>query len=368
MLRDLRTLRPYFGVVLAALLFTRAPLAAAQTDEQRAGARALATDGATAFNEGRWKDAVDLFSRAESLVHAPPHLLFLARAQEKLGKLVQARENYLKIVKETLPANAPQAFHGARAAAEQELRAVEPRIATLTIQVQAPASAADLRVVVDGVVIPAALVGVARPVDPGEHRIEVAATGYRARPETVKLGEGERRSVSLALIAEPSAAPVTPAPSGSTMTPEAPPVAPTPGRELATEGPNERSTDSGTSGLRIGSYAAWGVGAVGLGLGTYFLFDSRGKRSDADAAYEDCDARNDCRENDSAARRTTELDDDARKALTFSIVGFSVGAVGVAVGTALFLVSSNETRERAHAGLTIRPYVGLDRAGLYGSF
>jgi len=43
--------------------------AAAQTDEERAGARAAAQEGASAFREKRWADSIDLFTRAESLVH-----------------------------------------------------------------------------------------------------------------------------------------------------------------------------------------------------------------------------------------------------------------------------------------------------------
>src|SRR5262245_47766485 len=81
----------------------------AQTDEQRAGARSLATEGATAFKDGRYKDAVDLFTKAESLMHAPPHLLYLARSHVKLGQYVKAREAYLRITKEQLPGNSPQA-------------------------------------------------------------------------------------------------------------------------------------------------------------------------------------------------------------------------------------------------------------------
>src|SRR5437016_5860076 len=123
---------------------TTAPVMA-QTDEQRAGARSLATDGATAFNEGRFKDAVDLFSKAESLVHAPPHLLFIARANTKLGQLVKAREAYLKIAKEQLPANSPQAFRDAQAAASRELATIDHKIGSLAIKVEGAPDAKDLQ-------------------------------------------------------------------------------------------------------------------------------------------------------------------------------------------------------------------------------
>src|SRR5689334_22836717 len=149
----------------------------AQSDEQRAAARSLATEGATAFSEARFKDAVDLFGKAESLMHAPPHLLFLARAHAKLGQFVRAREAYLKITKETLAANAPKAFRDAQASAESEVREVEPKIASLTIRVEGGAGATDVGVMVDGAALPSVLVGLAQPIDPGTHRIEAGATG-----------------------------------------------------------------------------------------------------------------------------------------------------------------------------------------------
>lgn len=369
MLRRSSVVRACIGVLLASAVSAGAPHALAQTDEQRAAARSLATEGAAAFNEGRWKDAIDLFSRAEALVHAPPHLLFLARAHEKLGQLVKARETYLKIIKETLPANAPQAFRDARASAEQELQRVDPRIASLTVKVQGAEDAKDLTVLVDGVAIPSVLVGVARPIDPGEHRIEAVATGFRAQPETVRLADGERRQVALTLVPDASAAP--PADALTTPPPDAPPtsatVTPTPASP-APRAPDTPTSSGGNDAMRIGAYVAYGVGAVGLGLGTVFLLSSSSKRKDADAAYDACLATGDCRENDAAARKTASLDDEARSAMTLSIVGFAAGGVGVAVGTALLLASSGSSQERPPTGLSVRPFVGFDRAGLYGTF
>src|SRR5260221_11075432 len=74
--------------------------ARAASEEDRAGARAAATQGEAAYNQKRWADALDLFSRAESLGHSPLHLLFKARALAELGQLVKARETYLEIPRE----------------------------------------------------------------------------------------------------------------------------------------------------------------------------------------------------------------------------------------------------------------------------
>ena len=349
------TLRAAGGVTLLGLTLCLPATGHAQIDEQRAAARALATDGSKAFNEARWQDAVDLFIRAESLQHAPPHLLFLARSQERLGRLVRAREAYLKITKETLPGNAPQAFRDAQASAEQELRTLEPRIASLTIRVEGAEGAADMTVMVDGAPMPGALVGVPRPIDPGEHRIEAVAAGFRGEPAAVKLLDGERKELALRLTKDPNA--VAPVTTPLTTVPAPPPVE-------ATSPPAE-SAGSG-QGMRIGSYVAFGVGALGLGAGTYFLIDSRSKRSDADAKAEECAARGPCLASDPLAGEVASLDDDARSALTLSIVGFAVGGVGIATGTALLLMSSsNETQT---SGFSIRPLIGLGTAGVVGKF
>ncbi len=355
------TLRRAGGVTLLGIGLLAPREATAQTDEQRAAARALATDGAKAFNEGRWQEAVDMFTRAESLVHAPPHLLFLARSQEKLGRLVRAREAYLKITKETLSAAAPQAFRDAQASAEQELRALEPRIASLTVSVEGAEGASDLTVMIDGQPMPAALLGVPRPIDPGDHKLEAVAAGYRGQPAQVKLLDGERKAVALTLERDPNAALAGPA--GETGTPTAaPPGALAP---VSTEPPP--ATSSGPNqGMRIGSYVAFGVGAVGLGLGTYFLIDSRGKRSDADAKNDQCEAQLRCTANDPLAKEVDDLDDQARSALTLSVVGFAVGGVGIATGTVLFLASA--PKEGAQAGFTVRPVIGLGAAGVAGTF
>ena len=205
MMMNLAATRPIgaLAVLLAAL--AAAGPAAAQTDEQRASARALATEGAAAFNEGRYKDSADLFARAESLMHAPPHLLFLARSYNKNGQVVKARETYMKIVKEQLPPSAPQAFRDAQTAAQDELRAVEPRIAKLTIQVTGAEDVKDLSVSVDGTPIPSVMIGIAQPVDPGEHKVTAVATGKRAQPQSVSLKEGERSALTLKLEADASA-------------------------------------------------------------------------------------------------------------------------------------------------------------------
>jgi len=349
-----------------AFLVSDPSLAGAQTDEQRAAARSLATDGATAFSEGRFKEAVDLFARAETLMHAPPHLLFQARAHERLGQLVRAREAYLKIIKETLPSNAPKAFKDAQAAANTEVQVIEPRIAGLTIRVEGAGAATDVAVILDGTTVPSVLIGIAQPIDPGTHRVEAGATGLRAPSEPVTLIEGEKKTVVLKLEPAPGAAPLV-APAAAAGATAAPPpgAAPAPADSVKSS-PASDSGDakSDGNGMRIGSYIAFGVGVVGLAGGTVFTLQSSSKRKDADEKYAACGGAA-CTNGNPLSAEVDQLDRDADSAQTLAIVGFAIGGVGIATGVTLFLLSSGGDDEKQ---ASLSPWVGLGSAGVRGTF
>jgi hypothetical protein len=335
-------------------------LALGQSDEQRAGARTLATEGAMAFNEGRWKDAVDLFGRAESLVHAPPHLLFMARAHAKLGQFVKAREAYLKIVKEHLSPNAPQAFRDAQVTAEEERKQVEPHIGRLLVKVEGAEGAKDLVVTIDGQPFPTVMLGVPQPMDPGEHTVAATATGFKGSPSKVVLKDAGSGSVVVKMEVDNSA----PAPGPAPAEPAAG------GAALVTTTPSgEPPADTGhakkTNGLRIGSYVGFGVGAVGVALGTVFVLQSVSKRKDADAfANDHCDGNN-CMVNDSDEAKLKQMDDDARSAQTLGIVGYAVGGAGIAAGVTLFILSNKKEEPKS---AYVAPYVGFGSVGVQGAF
>ena len=352
------------GIVLGLVLSLSSLPAHAQNDEQRAAARSFATEGAKAFNEGRFKDAVDLFGRAETLVHAPPHLLFLARSHAKLGEFVKARENYLKVVREPLAANAPQAFVDAKTAAEQEVRDVEPHIASLTIRVEGGAGASDVAVLLDGQPVASVMIGAPRPIDPGTHKVEAGGTGFRAAPQSVALKDGESKVVVLKLEAVEGAAPLVAPPAGT----EPAAAAASPGATTASPTSDHGvSTPEDKSGLRIGSYVALGVGVVGLGAGTFFTLQSSSKRSDADEKFEECGGETGCTSDNPLSSEVDALDNDARSAMTLGIVGFVVGGVGIAAGATLFVLSMDDGAS-ASTEPRVSAFVGLGGAGLRGRF
>ena len=356
---------------LASLLFfcgfLHAGPARAETDEDRAGARTLATEGAKAFAAQRWSDAVDLFTRAEALLHAPPHLLFLARARVKLGQLVLAREMYTKIVRENIAPTAPAAFLEAQTAARAELPALEPRIAMLTVTVTG-ADAKAVSITVDGQKLASVFVGAPKPIDPGEHKVQATSDGMASDVVTLHIKEGARQSVSLALAPQKGAAPVAAPTQVAAPAPAATPPAlatPMPNQvDTATPDAASPSSQGGSSALRIASFAALGVGVLGLGAGTVFALQSSSKRSSAD---EICPDVNRCP--NSKRDEVDGLDNDARQAQTLATVGFVAGGVGVAAGVTMFLLSSKKQDQsalRKHPMVT--PWIGFQAAGVSGTF
>jgi len=330
------------------------PSAFAQSDDDRAGARVAATEGVKALNEKRYADAADLFSRAESLVHSPVHLLYLARAQEKAGRLVKARENYNKILREKLTPDAPDAFRNAQSSAQQEVGPLDARVAAVTVKLEGEKGA--VTVTMDGEKVPPALVGLPLPVDPGSHTFEAAGTDLKSEPVSVKVTEGARDTISLIV----KVAPGTLAPGA--VAPAQPPIS-TPAPTQTTTAPSpasEANSGSGGNGLKIGGYVALGVGVVGVGLGTVFLLSAKSKKSDADDL---CSSAAGCPL--SKRSEVDSLDSDYKSAGTLSVIGYGVGAAGLITGTTLLLLSGNKRSETA-AGVS--PWIGYQSAGLSGRF
>jgi hypothetical protein len=139
-----------------------------------------------------------------------------------------------------------------------------------------------------GVALGPASLGVALPLDPGKHQIVVSAPGRRPLVYDVALGAGEQRKLVVAAgpsqpgASGPVSAPPVPAPLS------APAVVPPPlGPAASTASAPAVAVSSGppraASGRwrTIGTWALLGVGAAGLGAGTYFGVEALRARDDA---------------------------------------------------------------------------------------
>ncbi len=183
-----------FAAMAAAPSIARAQIG----DADRKAARDLFFQGVDLQNAGKFGDALDKFQRAQAVVNAPTNLLHIAECQAALGKMVEAAETYRAVARFPMPANPPQAFVAAQSQAAGELAQLEPRIPEVTVEVT-PANVPTLQVTIDDQPIPAALVGVSRPLNPGPHKIAAQAAGYGREEKTVDVKEKSKQKVTLDL-------------------------------------------------------------------------------------------------------------------------------------------------------------------------
>lgn len=186
----------------------------------KANARTLATEGIDLYNEGRYAEALDRLQRAQQLFDAPIHLLYTARAQTKLGQLVEATETYRRLIRVELSADTPAAVREAVESADAELDGVDARVAAVRIEVVPPVET-GLTLRIDGQPVSAAVVGVDRPLNPGRHHFEAEHPDGRRAATSLELSEGQRRVVRLEFAASAEVRSV-PAPVAAEPSPPAP--------------------------------------------------------------------------------------------------------------------------------------------------
>jgi len=324
------------GLVLTVTASSRAEDSA----ENTAAARTLGIQGVQLADAGKCAEAIEKLQRAESLHHAPTILDRLGECQVQVGQIVEGTENLNAVVREQLPANAPQVFRDAQTRAQKALAAATPKIAHLIVNVL-PADAKPT-VTINGKPIPAALIGQDRPTNPGTSEVSATAEGYHAAGQSVTLAEGASQTITLTLDKDPNAvAPLpplnAPPPSPTTSTTSAPPE----------PAPHKNNTPA---------YVAFGVGGAGILVGSVAGILALGKASDCP---------------NKVCKTQSDLD-SAKSMATISTVGFGVGIAGAALGTVLLLINNKPEAPpaTAHAApkLRVEPYFGGNTAGLTGAF
>jgi hypothetical protein len=320
-------------------------VARAQTDHDRAAARSAADAGADAFEQGHFERSLEFFGRAEQLVHAPPHLLYMARSLAKLGRLVDAREAYFKLINEQLPATSPKAFKSAQEQAENEIGDIETRIAYITVTIRGR-DATKAALSIDHTNVPAAEQGIPLPMDPGTHVFSAHTDQARSNEITVTLRDGTKESVELTLSEPAVEAVAAPVPPSSTQ---------------------QEPTDRGGSGTvrRVVAYSALGVGAVAAGVGTYFLVSFLDSHHKANEIY-GCDATSSCTDDEITA--VGRHDHDAKIAGDWAIAAYAVSAVGIATGVVLLVTDHGSPSAGTAHGPELRLSARLGSVALSGRF
>jgi PEGA domain len=319
-----------------------APSSVEPSAGDRATARTLAQQGFEALRDKDYATAIDRYTRALAIVHAPTLLRDLARAQVGLGKLVDAHENYSTIIREGVAADAPAPWAKAVADAKAEIGPLTSRLATLNITVTGPAHP---RVTIDGAPIAEASLGVKRPADPGSHEIRAIAAGYYTAKKSVALKEGEAVNIAFELEdAPPDAAPKDEEQAGKVSVAT---VVDPPWRTPVT----------------IGAFALGGAGLVVGGV-TGVLAMSKHNKLASDCTGGVCGP-------------NQKADYDGYHTLGMvSTIGFVAGGVGAGVGVVLLLVrpqilvqqQPGDQAKTKHKSFAWSPVIGVGSAGVEGTF
>lgn len=350
------------GTLLAAAITSSTSFAL--SDAERAGARSAANQGADDFDQGKWADAVDMFSRAEAIVHSPIHLSYIARAQLKLGHWVEAYELFNRIKREQVAPPVPAPVAAAIADANKQLAKLDEEMPSVSVNVKGgdPKTA---NVTMDGAAVPNALLGLFHPINPGVHRFRATSASAASNEVTVDVKPSSRQTVDLVLSAGAVAAaapvPVTAKPEGQPAL--AAPAAPAAPAEPSAPSEPPASSESSGKGLRIGGYVALGVGVVGVGLGTVFLLSASSKQKQGDEAFDACGGKS-CPASQRGA--VDALDSSAASGRTLAFTSFLVGGVGVATGITLLALSGKHASSETAAH--VEPWIGYQSAGLSGTF
>jgi hypothetical protein len=304
----------------------------------------LAQEGYAALTEKNYAAAEDRFRRADELVHAPTLVLDRARALVGMGRFGDAYTAFQSVIAEEVPAKAPAVWKRAKKAAEQEIEAVKPRVAWLTLRVTGPS---EPHVEIDGQPLPRSSLGQRLPSNPGERSIAASAEGFISKQVKQPLAEGQDVDFVLELAPEPKPSPVVVV---------VPPPAPDPAKQ-ETERRGERN--------RTLSYVAFGVSGVGLAVGATTGILWLKARSDIEAACGSlsCEA-----STDSEQSRFEDQQQRYNTYGTLSAIGFAVGIAGAATGITLILLEPKHSNDEKPKVAHVTPYFAGTSLGLRGAF
>jgi len=292
--------------------------------ETRTVARELARQGADAFERHDYTTALDRLTRASSLFRAPTISLMQARSLARLGRLVEALDKYEETQRMVLGDDAPDAFRQAVNEAKGEAEEVRARIPRVLVRVRATSGRIEgLKVQLDGKPLPAALLDVERPIDPGTHQISVTASNCEPVARYTKLAEGERAAIDIPL--DPALKPASPAASE--------PVAPA-------------AETASPPVIASSSAAPWGWVGIGVGVAGLATFAISGAIALDRKETLDAVCRPGC--------PPTAADDidSFRTMRTISYVSLAAGVAAIGIGGYVLLSGS---RDSAHVGVSIGP-------------
>jgi len=241
----------------------------ARAHAQSAEAEVLFREGRKLIKDGKLAAGCDKLEASEHIEPSSGTLLNLGDCKEKLGKLASAWGAFAKA-----EATAKRSGDDKRAAeAHKRAAAIEPRLATLTIEVTRTVDGLVVRR--GSEVVDTAVWHTPVPVDPGTYEVVAEAPGFVAWRGQIAIDSGGRRVITVPALGR-AAPPVATARLAE-------PTVETPPETFPTlhmrEPEHEQSSFTGVRKLSLGLAVA-GAGAIGGGV--YFSLHARDLESDAD--------------------------------------------------------------------------------------
>ncbi len=326
---SLRALALVLTVATTAPLVTTSQVAHAADD--KAKARATFNEGVQLEAAGNYADALRKFQEVAQVAATPTVRFHIAFCQEKLGRLVEALGGYRMAAHE---AEADGKSAKVAETANEALAALEKRIPKLTIKRGRGAEMAKISV--DGSELGASAADKPQHLDPGSHEVTATATGKEPFSQIVKLGEGDSKTVEVALKSKAAAA-VEDEPKKDDKPDEAK--------------KGEVKIDQESSAL---PYIALGGGGAMLLASGYFYTRRNAAR---DELADQC-INNVCPE---SAKGTQ---DRGKSAATMSTITLGLGVVGVGVGAYLLLSGKPEDAKKEARRRWVDVGVGPTKGGL----
>lgn len=288
------------GLVAGALLLAGAP-AHAQTASEVATAKRWFSDGLASEEKGDYAAALELFRRASQVKKTAQIVYHVGLCESRTGALVEALvdlDTASALARATRTASADKVVQAAQA----ELAEVRTRTPSLEVRVGA-ADKAD-RLLVDGHSIALSMLGVAMPLNPGEHTVSVVLAAGTTVTKAASLVEHDAKVLDLSSPPTPSG--VVPVPAGPVeplpATPAPPPPAP----------PEPSRGSSPLPWVFVGG----GAGLAALGATLFGI-----ARADAGSLDSSCPSHTGC---------SSTLQSKYNTAVTLNGVGLAIGAVGIA--------------------------------------
>lgn len=282
--------------------------------QDEAAARALFDRGIAARDRGDFAAGCPDLGESHRLAPKLGTLFQWAKCEEAAGKIASADVHFHQFVTgvRALPLPDQAKYDDRVAEAEEARKTFGGDIPSLTLVLPA-AAPTNIAVVRDGTTLTSVLLGVAIPVDPGEHLVTTQVPGGPVHEQRFTVERREAKRIELQFVLPPAVPVVTTNPS--TVLP--------------------RREQDGPSGVRTAGLVVMGVGAAGLltwGVGGLVAMNDRA------TVAEVCPG-DQCR---TPADKTTGRDAWNRGTTSANIasVGLGVGVVGAVVGLVMVIAGS----------------------------